>query len=77
MAKNTALKLTFDLSDQKPLVDALRLYAVQNGKSQKEVVVEALEAYMAHRMENQALWSAAERTFGEWDNPEDEVYNGL
>ena len=77
MGKNTALKLTFDLSDHKPLVDALRGYALQNGKSQKEVVTQALEAYLAHHLENQTLWSAAEQTFAEWNNPEDEIYNDL
>jgi len=45
--------------------------------TQKQVVIHALEAYFAHQQENGALLDAANRTFAEWDNPEDAVYDKL
>jgi hypothetical protein len=75
--KPKALKLTFDLSDKPELVELLKAYSLKQKQSQREVVIKALEAFFADRLENKMLLRAAEQTFAEWDNPEDEVYNDL
>jgi hypothetical protein len=72
-----ALKLTFDLTDQAELVALLKNYCVKSRQTQKEVVVRALEAFFADKLENRMLLMAAERSFAEWNNPEDEIYNDL
>lgn len=43
----------------------------------REVVVRALEAYLSHRRENQALLQLAAASFEEWDNPDDAAYDQL
>ncbi|MBM3737736.1 MAG: hypothetical protein FJW39_18305 [Acidobacteria bacterium] len=45
--------------------------------TQKDIVVDAIEAYIAQKQESQALLDAANRSFAEWDNPEDAVYDHL
>ena len=72
-----AAKLSLDLSDQPKLLELLRMFAAQTGRSQKAVVVEALEGYFADRQETRMLLLAADRTFAEWDNPDDAVYDTL
>lgn len=70
-------KLSLDFSDRPKLVETLRTYATATGKSQKQVVTEALTEYFADRMESRQLWRAAEAAFAEWDNAEDAVYDSL
>ncbi len=72
-----AAKLSFDLSDRLEIVELLRLLAAQSGKSQKHILIEALEAYFSHQFESRMLLRAAEKSFADWDNPEDDVYNKL
>ena len=72
-----ALKLTFDLSDKPELVELLKTYSVKARQSQKEVVVRALEAFFSDKLESRLLLKAAEQSFAEWNNPEDEIYNDL
>lgn len=71
------LKLSFDLTDQPQLVEALRLEAARSSTSQKAILVSALEAYFSNRLENSFLASAAHRSFTEWDNSEDSIYDTL
>ena len=75
--KGKALKLTFDLSDQPELVELLRAYSLKERQSQKDVVIRALEAFFADKQESRILLRAAEQSFAEWENPEDEIYNDL
>lgn len=70
-------RINFDLSDRPALVQALRQHAAETGVSQKNVVVRALEAYFAQKQETRMLLRAAESSFMDWDNEEDEVYNDL
>ena len=72
-----ALKLHFAFSDNPELVELLRMHSVQTGATQKSVVVKALEAYFSEKLENKMILSAAEKTFAEWDNSEDEIYDKL
>jgi predicted transcriptional regulator len=71
------LKLTFDLSDRPDLVEALRILAARQRTSQRAIIIDALQAFFAHRQENLALLDAANRTFSEWSNEEDRVYDSL
>ena len=70
-------KVSFDFSDHPKILDLLRTYATVSGKSQKAVLIEALESYFSEKMETRLLWTAAEKAFSEWDNPDDEAYNSL
>ncbi len=70
-------KLSFDLSDRPKLVELLRGFASQTGRTQKDVVAEALEAYFSHHAESALILRLAASSFAEWDNAEDEVYNRL
>jgi hypothetical protein len=70
-------RVTLDFGDHLALVQALRLHATNVGVTQKEVVVQALEAYLAQHAEGELLRGLANQTFAEWDNPDDEVYNAL
>ena len=72
-----SVKLSFDFSDRPQLVENLRLQAVREGTTQKAIVIDALEAYFAHKLESALLLKAAERTFQEWDNEDDQVYDSL
>lgn len=75
--KSKPLKLTFDLSAKPELVELLKTYSLKHRQSQRDVVVRALEAFFADKLENKMLLKAAEKSFEEWDNPEDEVYDDL
>ena len=45
--------------------------------SVKEILVRALEAYFAHRLETKALQKATEEVFSEWNDPRDSDYDKL
>jgi hypothetical protein len=62
----------FDFSDRPKLVKHLRVYSAQSGRSQKDVMAEALEAYFAHHADGALIARLAESSFSEWDNDEDE-----
>jgi hypothetical protein len=68
-------KLSLDLSDAPQFLDLLRLRAAQVGKTQKAIVLEALERYFASAQEDEFIASAANRSFVDWDNKDDEIYN--
>lgn len=70
-------KVSFDFSDNPKILEILRTYATVTGKSQKAILIEALESYFSEKVETRLLWTAAERAFSEWDNPDDEIYNSL
>lgn len=72
-----AVKMSFDFSDHPDLVEALRLYAARKGRTQKAILVDALKAYFADQLESALLLRAADRTFAEWDNEDDRVYDSL
>jgi hypothetical protein len=69
-------RITVDLRDPR-LVKLLRLEAAHEGKTIREVITNALEAYFSARREDQALMKLAERVFSEWDNPKDSAWNEL
>lgn len=69
-------RITLDLQNPK-LLTMLRFQVAQEGKTLREVVVEALESYLSHKRENQALLQLANNTFKEWDNPKDSDYDSL
>lgn len=60
---------------------AVEQYSIHGGtrqkKTQKAIVIEALTSYLSQRQESLALLLAAEKTFGEWDNENDQVYETL
>jgi hypothetical protein len=70
-------KFTFDFSDQSQLAELIRLEAATSGKSQKAIIIEALQSYFAHRQENLLLLRMAEKSFDEWNSEEDAVYDTL
>jgi hypothetical protein len=72
-----ALKLCLDLSDTPKVVQYLRVLSARRRQTQKAIVVEALQQYFARNQEDEFIRQAADRTFGEWDNPEDAVYDSL
>lgn len=69
-------RITIDLQNPQ-LMTMLKLQVAQEGKALREVVVEALEHYLSHKRENQALLKLAESSFAEWDNPKDSEYDHL
>ena len=69
-------RITVDLQDTQ-LITLLRFSAVQEGKTLREIITEALKSYLHHKRENQALMKLAEKTFAEWDNPKDSKYDSL
>ena len=71
------VKMSFDFTDQPDVAEMLRLYAARKGRTQKAIVVDALKAYFADQLESTLLLRAAELTFAEWDNQEDQVYDTL
>lgn len=70
-------KLSFDLSDHPEVIEMLKIQAVTQGKSQKAILVQALEAYFSHQIESRFVLAAAEKVFSEWNTQEDEAYNAL
>jgi hypothetical protein len=71
------VRVSFDFSDNPKLIEMLRLHALQEGTSQKAILVQALEAYFSHKQESAFILKAAEKVFQDWDNVEDSVYDTL
>ena len=71
------LKLSFDLSDEPELVELLRMEATHRKLSQKGILVSALKAYFADKIEAELLLRAAEKTFSEWNSEADKAYDNL
>ena len=71
------LKLSFDFSDYPELVELLRMEAVHKKSSQKGILVNALKAYFADKLESHMLLGVAEKTFSEWRSEADKVYDDL
>lgn len=71
------LKLSFDFSDAPKLVELLRTRAAATGMTQKAILIEALKHYLSNSQEEEFILSAADRSFAEWSNPEDAVYDTL
>ncbi len=69
-------RITVDLRSPQ-LVKLLRLEAAHEGKTIREIITTALEAYFSARREDQALMKLAEQVFSEWDNPKDSAYDKL
>lgn len=67
---------TFDFRDHPRLLDALKMMAARKKTSRKAIVIDALTAYFSQAQENVALL-AADKTFAEWDNQDDRVYDAL
>ena len=70
-------KINFDLTDRRELVELLRRRAADAGTTQKEVLIKALDAYFANEQESMLLETAASRSFAEWNNPEDAIYDKI
>ena len=70
-------KASFDFTDKPSILEMLRAQALQEGISQKAVLVKALEAYFSHRQEAVFLSRAADKLFAEWGNSQDAVYDTL
>lgn len=69
-------RLTIDLGDPR-LLTLLRLESAHAGKALREIVIEALKNYFSNKNENRILLKMAEKTFAEWDNPQDSEYDKL
>ena len=72
-----AMKLCLDLSDTPKVVQHLRVLSARRHQTQKAIVVEALQQYFERNQEDEFIRQAADRSFAEWDNPEDAVYDNL
>lgn len=70
-------KLCVDLGDHPDILETLRIQAAATRKSQKTILVQALEAYFSHQLESRLILSAAEKVFVEWKDAADDVYNTL
>ncbi len=55
----------------------LKAEANERDTTVKEVLIGALEAYFADRLETKALAKLAESSFSEWDDPRDAEYDHL
>ena len=62
MAKSR-MNLTLDMADRPQLLEMLRLAAVTERTTQKQIVIEALEAHFSHKQENRVLLDAATLMF--------------
>jgi hypothetical protein len=69
-------RISTDLGDAR-LMRLLRAEANERDTTIKDVMVRALEAYFADRLESKALAKLAESSFGEWDDPRDAEYDSL
>lgn len=65
-----------DLGDPR-LLRLLKREAEESGISMKDVLVNALGGYFAHRLETRALAKAAEAVFSDWEDPLDSDYDKL
>lgn len=70
-------KATFDFSDSPQVLQILRELAVRKKTSQKQIVVDALGNYFSESSENSLILQAAEKSFSEWENDEDALYDKL
>lgn len=66
-----SFKVSIDFSDRPELVHVLRLLSTRTGRSQKDIVASALDAYFSREAENELP------LFAEWNDPEDDVYDSL
>lgn len=69
-------RISTDLGDAR-LVRLLKAEAQERDTSVKDVLVRALEAYFADRLETKALARLADRSFEEWNDPRDADYDRL
>jgi len=70
-------RISLDFSDHPAIVETLRRVAVHEGKTQKEIVLRALEAYFSHQLEQTMMLEHGKHVFAEWDNEDDRVYDTL
>ena len=69
-------RLSPDLGDAR-LMRLLKAEAQERDTRVKEVLVTALEAYFADRLETKALARLVESAFTAWDDPRDSEYDRL
>ena len=69
-------RLSADLGDPR-LLRLLKAEANERDTTVKEVLIRALEAYFADRLESKAWARIAEASFTEWDDPRDTEYDSL
>ena len=55
----------------------LKAEAIDRDTSVKDVLIRALEAYFADRLETKALAKISESSFSEWNDPRDAEYDKL
>jgi hypothetical protein len=67
----------FDFRDYPRLLDVLKVMAARKKTTQKAIVIDTLTAYFSQEQENVPLLLAADKTFAEWDNEDDRVYDTL
>ena len=72
-----SLKLSFDLSDEPELVELLRMESAHRKLSRKEILVNALKAYFADKVEGEMHLRIAGKTFSEWNSEADKAYDNL
>jgi hypothetical protein len=77
MATTVRHQVTFDFRDHPRLLEVLKILAAKERTTQKAIVVDALTAYLSQKQENLAMLLAADKSFAEWDNEEDQVYDTL
>jgi len=69
-------RISTDLHDPR-FLQLLKAEANETDSTVKDVLLRALEAYFADRLETKALARLAETSFSEWDNPRDADYDRL
>ncbi|MBI3018725.1 MAG: hypothetical protein HYY61_02385 [Deltaproteobacteria bacterium] len=75
MAKSKT-RFTTDLGDSR-LIKLLKLESQEKETTMRQVLIQALEGYFAHRLETKALAKASEAIFKEWNDPRDSEYDKL
>ncbi len=68
-------KVSFDFSDVPEIDEGLRIVSVNEGTTQKAIVIKALRAYFADKVESDLLLRLGGSSFVEWDNKEDGIYD--
>jgi hypothetical protein len=69
-------RISTDLGDPR-LIKLLKHEADETDTSIKEVLVNALESYFAHRLETRALMKISEDVFSDWNHPLDSDYDSI
>ncbi len=69
-------RISTDLGDPR-FLKLLKAEANETDSTVKDVLIRALEAYFADRLETKALARLAEASFSEWDDPRDADYDRL